>query len=60
MFYFKAMIEKEWDREEKGKDKKHTNKNVSVHIYVEHLDIFQGKKTSRNKYKKKRKKILLV
>jgi hypothetical protein len=54
------MIEKEWEREEKVKYKKHTNKNVSVHIDVEHLDIFQGKKTSRNKYKKKRKKILLV
>jgi hypothetical protein len=31
-----------------------------MHIDLEHLDIFQGKKTSRNKYKKKRKKILLV
>jgi hypothetical protein len=44
------MIEKEWDREENGKDKKHTNKIVSVQIDVEHLVIFRGKKRIRNKY----------
>ncbi len=34
IFYFEAMIEKEWDREENGKDKKHSNNIVSMQIDV--------------------------
>ncbi len=47
-------------REKKRKEKKCANKNVSVHIDVGHLVIFQGTKTSRNTERKEKKEFLSI